>query len=234
MKKYTKIFAVIIALIIIMSSALIYEGYRRKKQQEGMGMVAGVTAFVTVMAAAVAMSSSTDTIINANFAMLANNLWEVEDSVLVKSLTLKGEMAMNAKTVTDAQIYNMIANGEDCEIEEALVSDLWLSRMEADETLCTRINPDNAYNVLDMDLPICMVYDEYDNRVEASYYITKEGIVFIWPPFEYEKEYYVNSQTLVTDEYGNSITTKNSSEMFDDDFVVTVGEVEIPVGEYLK
>ena len=234
MKKYTKIFAVLIALIIIMSSALIYEGYSRKKQQESMGMIAGATAFGTVMAATVAMSSSTDTISNANFAVFINNIYEVEMMVETAAVTMKGKMAMNGKSVTDAQIYNMIANGEECDEEEALNSNLWLSRDEANATLCTRINPDNAYDVLDMDLPICMVYDEYDNRVEASYYVTKDGDVFIWPPYENEKQYYVNSQNVVEDEYGNPITTKNASKMYDDDFILNVGGLEIPVGEYLK
>lgn len=233
MKKYSKIIVALLAVIIILTSTLLYGVTAKSKVKISANGIALAAASTTVLSGIV-MSSSTDTVSNAYFASFAMDLSEVQTLINTVAITATGRMAMNGKVTSYAQVYNIIARGVKSIDDDSIVNEDWLPQEEAEKVLCTKINPEKISDVIGFSLPTLKVENKKGELISADYYITKTGEVFIWPPYEHEKEYYANASVVVVDKTGNPINSKNASEMFKDDFVLQIDGLEIPVGEYLK
>lgn len=121
------------------------------------------------------------------------NLSEVQDAVTKKGVTEKGVAAANGNQVTDAQAYNYVAKGGTSDSD-------FLPNSQVPQY--TKI-ADNAD--IGIELPVIKVNTKNETGVEVSYGVTKDGVVFVWPPYLYEREYYITSTDTVTNEKADSI-----------------------------
>ena len=179
-----------------------------KKNQSGVSLISLViTIIVVIILAAVAFGSSTDTITNANFSTFTNNLGEVKTAFATVATTVEGQEAQKQISRTSSQVYNFVAKGGTLLNDETATSlisgdytdrDLvWLPRAMANTLACTQLNDAEMQEVIDMKLPSIKVNTEAGTGKQVSYFVTREGTVFVWPPYEYENEYYVNADTKV-------------------------------------
>lgn len=177
------------------------------KKNLGVSMISLViTIIVIIILAAVAFGSSTDTIENANFSNFANNIAEVQNLLDQKVIALKGIEGKNGVQRTDAQVYNYVAKGATLVDKEGKN---WLTRSLAEKMACTQLSGDAMPKVLDYELPEIKTSTIYTNSVKCSYFVTKNGTVFVWPPYIYNNELYVNGDTKLVDENGNAYTPES-------------------------
>ena len=164
-----------------------------KKGQSGVSLIALViTIIVVIILAAIAFGTSTRTITNANYSTFTNAVGEVRTALQERVTTVKGEEAAKGTTRTDAQVYNYVAKGATLETQ-------WLSRRMADQLTATRIEPDVIKNTLGLkNLNTIKVNTTKGQGIEVSYFVTRSGDVFVWPPYEYEGKYYVNDDKSIT------------------------------------
>ena len=178
-----------------------------KKGQSGVSLIALViTIIVVIILAAVAFGTSTRTITNANWSTFANAVGEVRTAFQERVTTVKGEEAAKSRTRTDAQVYNFVAkDGVTRGAKSGDNNAAWLSRSQANTLSATRIEPD----VLDGELNLrnrnkIKVNTSKGSGIEVAYFVTRNGDVFVWPPYEYEDKFYVNPDTEV---YGDTETS---------------------------
>lgn len=165
------------------------------RKNSGVSMISLViTIIVIIILAAVAFGSSTDTIENANFSNFTNNVSEVQGLLDQQAVTLKGNEGKEGVSRTDAQVYNYIAKGATL-VDES--GENWLSRADANEMTCTQLKAADMEKVIDYALPAIKVSTANSNGVNCSYFVTNEGKVFVWPPYIYENELYVNGDTKI-------------------------------------
>lgn len=74
---------------------------------------------------------------------------------------------------------------------------------------CTQLSGDAMPEVIDYELPEIKTSTIYTNSVKCSYFVTKTGTVFVWPPYIYNNELYVNGDTKLVDENGNAYTPES-------------------------
>ena len=116
----------------------------------------------------------------------------ITSSLQERVTTVKGEEAAKGTSRTDAQVYNYVAKG-------ATKNSEWLSKGYADALNATRIEPDVIKNVLGLkNLNTIKVNTEKGQGIEVSYFVTRSGDVFVWPPYEYEEKFYVNDDKSIT------------------------------------
>ncbi len=217
-----------------------------KRNQSGVSLIALViTIIVVIILAAVAFSSSTDTITNANFSTFTNNVGEVVTSFKTVATTVEGQEAQQQITRTTAQVNNFVAKGGtllENETATTLISgdytdrDLaWLPRAMANTLAATQLNNEEMKEVLDMNLPSIKVNTEAGTGKPVSYFVTRNGTIFVWPPYEYQNEYYVNA-TVKVENSGDNTTIKadgtgsmQPSAMYTSGFSFLVDGVEIIV-----
>ena len=174
-----------------------------KKGQSGVSLIALViTIIVVIILAAVAFGTSTRTITNANYSTFTNAVGEVRTALMERVTTVKGEEAAKGRTRTDAQVYNYVAkNGEvrGKSSGDSGDNDSWLSRGYANTLEATRIEPEVIKDVLGLkNLNTIKVNTDDGQGIEVSYFVTRSGDVFVWPPYEYENKYYVNDDKSIT------------------------------------
>ena len=182
------------------------------KKNSGVSMISLViTIIVIIILAAVAFGSSTDTIENANFSNFTNNVAEVQNLLDQQAVTLKGNEGKNGVSRTDAQVYNYLAKG-------ATLTD-------ASDMGCTQLKESAMPTVIDYALPQIKVSTLGSNGVKCSYFVTNEGKVFVWPPYIYENELYVNGDTKLEGKTPESADVYTTSG----DFTFNVGNATIKV-----
>ncbi len=176
-----------------------------KKGQSGVSLIALViTIIVVIILAAVAFGTSTRTITNANWSTFTNALGEVRTALQERVTTVRGQEAQQGTQRTEAQVYNYVAKGASGENQ-------WLSRDVADSLSATEINKTVIQGDLGLkNLNEIRVNTSRASRVEVTYFVTKTGEVFIWPPYEYEGEFYVNEKTKLSD-YGYTDATATTA-----------------------
>ena len=161
---------------------------------------------------------------NAKFSNFVNNVAEVQALLDMEAVTLKGNEGMNGIARTDAQVYNYVAKG-------ATVSDItgdnWLSRASAQYMDCTQLKESAMEDVIDYALPQIKVSTLNSSSVKCSYFVTNEGEVFVWPPYIYENQLWVNGDTKLVSE--NGAYTPDSKEVYSDGFTFEVGNTTIKV-----
>ena len=159
---------------------------RLRKNEEGISLIALViTIIVVIILAAIAFNSSTSTIEKANYSKFVSNIGEVQDTIQTKTVTVKGFAMAGGTQVTDGQAYNYVAKGGSSEsdfLPEAQVPDYTIIEETAD---------------IGIDLPEIKVNTPTETGVKVKYAVTKEGKVFIWPPYSYENEYNIRDKETV-------------------------------------
>ena len=162
------------------------------KREEGISKIVLVIVAVVLLVAVrillkvTVMDDATDIIQSANYSKFSSNVLEVENAITVKKREIKDLELSRGSEITDAQIYNYIAKGGTSEadfLEDAQVPDYTIIDESAD---------------LEIELPEIKVYYTSKNEGEiVKYAITKYGDLFIWPPYEYDNEYYINGTIRV-------------------------------------
>ena len=162
------------------------ENLRLRMNERGISLIALViTIIVIIILAAIAFNSSTSTISKANYSKFVSNIGEVQDAIQTKTVTVKGFAMAGGTQVTDGQAYNYVAKGGSSEsdfLPEAQVPDYTIIEETAD---------------IGIDLPEIKVNTPAETGVKVKYAVTKEGKVFIWPPYSYENEYNVRDKETV-------------------------------------
>ncbi len=162
------------------------------KREEGVSKIvlvivaAVLLVAVRILLKVMVMDDTTDIIQSANYSKFSSNVLEVENAITVKKREIKDLELSKGSEITDAQIYNYIAKGGTSEadfLEDAQVPDYTIIDESAD---------------LGIKLPEIKVYYTSKNEGEiVKYAITKYGDLFIWPPYEYDNEYYINGTIRV-------------------------------------
>ena len=162
------------------------ENLKFRRNERGISLIALViTIIVIIILAAIAFNSSTSTISKANYSKFVSNIGEVQDAIQTKTVTVKGFAMASGTQVTDGQAYNYVAKGGSSEsdfLPEAQVPDYTVIEETAD---------------IGIDLPEIKVNTPTETGVKVKYAVTKEGKVFIWPPYSYENEYNVRDKETV-------------------------------------
>ena len=162
------------------------ENLKLRMNERGISLIALViTIIVIIILAAIAFNSSTSTISKANYSKFVSNIGEVQDAIQTKAVTVKGFAMAGGTQVTDGQAYNYVAKGGSSEsdfLPEAQVPDYTIIEETAD---------------IGIDLPEIKVNTPTETGVKVKYAVTKEGKVFIWPPYSYENEYNVRDKETV-------------------------------------
>ena len=157
-----------------------------KSNERGISLIALViTIIVIIILAAIAFNSSTSTISKANYSKFVSNIGEVQDAIQTKTVTVKGFAMAGGTQVTDGQAYNYVAKGGSSEsdfLPEAQVPDYTIIEETAD---------------IGIDLPEIKVNTPTETGVKVKYAVTKEGKVFIWPPYSYDGEYNIRDKETV-------------------------------------
>ena len=157
-----------------------------KSNERGISLIALViTIIVIIILATIAFNSSTSTISKANYSKFVSNIGEVQDAIQTKTVTVKGFAMAGGTQVTDGQVYNYVAKGGSSEsdfLPEAQVPGYTIIEETAD---------------IGIDLPEIKVNTPTETGVKVKYAVTKEGKVFIWPPYSYENEYNIRDKETV-------------------------------------
>ena len=161
------------------------------KNQKGVSLIALViTIIVVIILAAIAFNSSTSTIEKANYSKFVSNIGEVRDAFKRASTEFKGDQAALGNEITDAQSYDYVAKGAGT--ANALTG-------SGDEVLPLRnvpfytvIRKESAKESIGIDLPVIKVNTPNATNVEVTFATTASGDVFVWPPYKYDGQYYVN------------------------------------------
>lgn len=190
------------------------------KNQKGVSLIALViTIIVVIILAAIAFNSSTSTIEKANYSKFVSNIGEVRDAFKRASTEFKGDEAAKGNEITDAQAYDRVARGSG---DIATIASL---------KQYTIIDKTNAKDSIGIALPSVKVNTPGATNVEVDYAVTASGDIFVWPPYKYDGQYYVND-TLVLTAYDSSKTTaasETTQAFTDGTSVAIIGSVNGPL-----
>ena len=171
---------------------------RLRKNEEGVSLIALViTIIVVLIMAAIAFNNSTSTIGKADYSKFVTNITEVQDAIIQKAATVRGEMAAEGSQITDAQAYNYVAKGgttDEDVLPKGRVPDYTIVNKNAD---------------IGIKLPVMKVETKSKSKVEVTYAITREGKVFVWPPYQYEDKYLINDTSEVMESSGEATGDMN-------------------------
>ena len=159
---------------------------KRRRNERGISLIALViTIIVIIILAAIAFNSSTSTIGKANYSKFVSNISEVEQAINEKMITVKGAMLAKGSQITDGQVFNYVAKGgrsEDDFVIESRTPDYTIIEKNAD---------------IGIKLPVMKVNTPNETNVEVKYAVTKNGKVFIWPPYPSENAYNIRDKEFV-------------------------------------
>ncbi len=161
------------------------------KNQKGVSLIALViTIIVVIILAAIAFNSSTSTIEKANYSKFVSNIGEVRDAFKRASTEFKGDEAAKGNEITDAQAYDYVAKGAGT--ANALTGSGDEILPLKDVPSYTVIRKESAKESIGIDLPVIKVNTPNATNVEVTFATTYEGNIFVWPPYKYDGQYYVN------------------------------------------
>mgnify|MGYP004684843567 FL=1 len=162
------------------------KSFKVRSDGRGVSLIALViTIIVIIILAAIAFNSSTSTIGKADYSKFVSNLGEVQDAITTKATEFKGDLIAKGVQITDDQAYNYVAKGgktEDDVLSKSRIPDYTIIEKTAD---------------IGIKLPIMKVNTPTRSKVEVTYAVTKDGNVFIWPPFENEGTYSIRDKETV-------------------------------------
>ena len=159
---------------------------KRRRNERGISLIALViTIIVIIILAAIAFNSSTSTIGKANYSKFVSNISEVEQAINERMIEVKGAMLAKGSQITDGQAFNYVAKGgktEDDFVVESKTPDYTIIEKNAD---------------IGIKLPVMKVNTPNETNVEVKYAVTKNGKVFIWPPYTSENAYNIRDKEFV-------------------------------------
>ena len=162
-----------------------------------------------------------------------NEIEKVESSFLVYGVPdLIGEQMYKNNAITESQAYNFLAKGANTpRISDIDAKHTWLSRSRGFAIPCTRIEKVTAKESIGIDLPIIKVNTLKSKNVEVSYFVTRKGDIFIWPPYEDKKNdmFFVNKGIPVKTLEGEAITSKTQNRMYEEGFEFDINGVSIKI-----
>ena len=162
------------------------KSFELRKCERGISLIALViTIIVIIILAAIAFNSSTSTIGKANYSKFVSNISEVEQAINEKMIEVKGTMLAKGSQITDGQVFNYVAKGgktDDDFVVESRTPDYTIIEKSAD---------------IGIKLPVMRVNTPNETNVEVKYAVTKNGKVFIWPPFPSENAYNIRDKEFV-------------------------------------
>lgn len=170
-----------------------------------------------------------------SFSAFRTSIDSIQACINMKVLEVVGDFGLEGENLTTAQAVNYIASGGNFSKKDSQYIKI-LPKGEASKLSCTKIKNRAAEEALGIELPKIYI-DEWDEEkdVRISFYVTNSGAVFIWPPYEYENEFYLNNIDVVCDESGKTILADSDDvdEMYKDKFTFVIDDVEIQVGKDL-
>ncbi len=156
------------------------------RYERGISLIALViTIIVIIILAAIAFNSSTNTIGKANYSKFVSNISEVEQAINERMVEVKGAMLAKGSQITDGQAFNYVAKGgktDDDFVVESRTPDYTIIEKSAD---------------IGIKLPVMRVNTPTETNVEVKYAVTKNGKVFIWPPYPSENAYNIRDKEFV-------------------------------------
>ena len=168
-----------------------------KRNQSGVSLISLViTIIVVIILAAVAFSSSGDTIENATFTQFTTAMDNVKTAFATAATTVQGNESANRNVVTEAQVYNFVAKGADTLDRDADSGEraaAWLPRGIASTIACTHIN-ELGEKTLGIELDEITVNTDKGTNIPVSYFVTNTGTIFVWPPYTYQDNFYVTDE----------------------------------------
>ncbi len=186
-----------------------------RNNELGISLIALViTIIAIIILAAIAFNSSTSTIGKANYSKFVSNISEVEQSINERMIEVKGAMLAKGSQITDGQVFNYVAKGGKTENDFAVES------KTPDYTIIEK-NAD-----IGIKLPVMKVNTPSETSVEVKYAVTKNGKVFIWPPFPSENAYNIRDKEFV-----NSSLVSSSGDI---DITVAGATFKIQINENSK
>ena len=166
--------------------AMCYEKFSIKSKKDGISLIALViTIIVIIIIAAISFSASIGTVEMANYTKIVDNMDKVQAAITEKALDLKGYEAEKGKRRTDGQVYNYVAKGGTT--REDFV----------------QIGYEPGYTIIEKDadigikLPEIKVNTPDEANVEVTWAVTKDGEIFVWPPYTYKTEKYITKDDKV-------------------------------------
>ena len=157
-----------------------------RRNERGISLIALViTIIVIIILAAIAFNSSTSTIGKANYSKFVSNISEVEQAINEKMIEVKGAILAKGSQITDGQAFNYVAKGGKTDndfVVEGRTPDYTIIEKSAD---------------IGIKLPVMKVNTPNETNVEVKYAVTKNGKVFIWPPFPSENAYNIRDKEFV-------------------------------------
>ena len=195
------------------------------KNQKGVSLIALViTIIVVIILAAIAFNSSTSTIEKANYSKFVSNIGEVRDAFKRAATEFKGDQAAQGKEITDAQAYKTVAEGKDGTQSGDITPIAQLKQY-------TIIDGAKAEKSIGIKLPTIKVNTPGATNVEVKYAVTASGDIFVWPPYKYDGQYYVNDTLVLTayDSSKNTATSETTQAFTDGTSVVIIGSVDGPL-----
>lgn len=181
------------------------------KNQKGVSLIALViTIIVVIILAAIAFNSSTSTIEKANYSKFVSNIGEVRDAFKRASTEFKGDEAAKGNEITDAQAYDYVAKGAGTANHLTGSGDEILPLKDVPSY--TVIRKESAKESIGIDLPVIKVNTPTATNVEVTFATTASGDVFVWPPYKYDGEYYVNDTTKLTGVSSTNTTAKSAQD----------------------
>ena len=157
-----------------------------RRNGRGISLIALViTIIVIIILAAIAFNSSTSTIGKANYSKFVSNISEVEQAINERMVEVKGAMLAKGSQITDGQAFNYVAKGgktDDDFVVESRTPDYTIIDKSAD---------------IGIKLPVMRVNTPTETNVEVKYAVTKNGKVFIWPPYQSENAYNIRDKEFV-------------------------------------
>ena len=172
------------------------------KNQKGVSLIALViTIIVVIILAAIAFNSSTSTIEKANYSKFTTNIGEVRDAFKRAATEFKGDEAAQGNEIINAQAYDYVAKGGSNSVDISTISNV---------PLYTVINEATAEKSIGIKLPEIKVNTPGATNVKVTYAVTSDGEVFVWPPYKYDGEYYVNDTTKLTGVSSTNTTAQSA------------------------
>ena len=160
--------------------------FELRNNERGVSLIALViTIIVIIILAAIAFNSSTSTIGKANYSKFVSNISEVEQAINEKMIEIKGTMLAKGSQITDGQAFNYVAKGgktDDDFVVESRTPNYTIIDKSAD---------------IGIKLPVMRVNTPTETNVEVKYAVTKNGKVFIWPPYPSENAYNIRDKEFV-------------------------------------
>lgn len=171
-----------------------------KKNQNGVSLISLIiTIIVVIILAGVAFISSGDTIQRSRFSDFQNDIAEVEQMVEARIKTEFGDRIAEGGNLLEEQARNYVAKGASGEKQMLPIG-------IATQVKATHINEKYAGKTFGSELPVINVNTAKSSKVPVSYFLTKGGKVFIWPPYYYELDglFYINRNDTVRIKSGDS------------------------------